>query len=351
MRTALLLALLCVSPGCDFFDDDSGDGTWVAYDEVASVAKDAYCRYATRCGIFPDEASCASSSLSSAYSFDVDTVAGIRTGTIHYNGSNMRKCLDAIALMTCDRTDEDGRVVPPACSEIIQGLGKSGDACFVGAECASTYCNVNADTSVTCATGTCIGDTAPETDPVPLGMPCGSTTECEAGTRCDFQTTLTCVPLKAQGAPCVGDQECAFGLGCGGTAGTRACTALPTLNQACSPDLPCRDDGQYCDVNMTTPTCRRLGLEAATCIMNSQCSLYYPCDTTTGKCTKLPTTGQSCVQTGRCFDAASYCDTATYLCTALKGDGSMCTADTQCASHNCDTALTPALCTTETGCY
>lgn len=350
MRSALLLALICMSPACDFFDDDSGDGTYIAIDDLASAYKDAYCTYAAKCGLFPDKAACVSAALSTSPFFDPEVLAGVRAGKIAFNGNNARKCFDAIAAATCDRSDEDSRVTPPACSQFFTGIGRQDDPCFVDQECVSGFCSGGSTT--TCSAGQCVGDTAPvPQQPAAIGEMCFSSSGCVSGAYCDTQQVEpVCVALKAQGATCVSDTECTYGTRCSGTTGARTCKPLPGLNQSCDVDFLCRDDGLYCDTTTATPTCKQVGLPPATCTSSSQCSNYYPCDLSTGKCTKAPSIGQSCASTFTCFDAGTYCDTTTSVCTAVKADGSACTADSQCASNNCDTTLTSPICTSPATC-
>lgn len=285
-----------------------------------------------------------------SFQLDLDIVAGIQAGRIYYDGSNVKKCFDSIAQATCDKTDQDSRGIPAACTQFTHGLGMSGDQCFVDAECASGFCSASAG-SPTCQIGQCVGDTAPSVEPAALGEPCNFNTTCVAGAYCDQELTSTCVPLKMQGATCQVPGECAYGLGCvTDTTGTRTCGPLPGPNQPCTSNVGCRDEGYYCDeLTSAMPTCKPLGLAGAMCMYSEQCSTYYPCDGT-GHCTKAPSVGQSCSTTYKCFDAGTYCDTTTYLCTARRGDGAMCTADTDCNSNNCDLDLAVPICTTPTAC-
>jgi hypothetical protein len=214
-------------------------------------------------------------------------------------------------------------------------------------ECASLNCSVALPTS-TCEIGECIGDTPPQSpEPAQIGEPCFSSSDgCVAGAYCDFnQTTPVCAAFKTQGTACVSDEECAYGLACASTTGATTCVQLPGLGQPCSSGMPCRDYGMYCDMSTAQPTCKKLGLPPATCTSSSQCSQYYPCDSTTGKCTKPPGVGQSCAATFTCFDAGTFCDQTTLQCTAGKADGSACTSSEQCASRYCDTTQTSPICT------
>lgn len=350
MRRVLLFALICVSPACDFFDDDSPDpGTSIPLEEVASSYKAAYCTFQVRCGQFPDQATCVSANFSGGLSIDANVVAAIQAGKIAYDGRKVKKCFEALAAATCDSTDQDSRMPPAACSTFLRGNGKNGDPCVMDEECASQSCSISVPTD-TCTIGQCFGDAAPQpAAPAPVGEPCSSG-GCVAGAYCDGQQlTPVCVALKSQGTACESAVECAYGLSCAGT--TRTCVQLPGLDQACSSALPCRDYGLYCDMSTAQPTCKKVGLPPATCTQFTQCADAYPCDSATGKCTKAPSVGQSCAATFTCFDAGTYCDSTSLVCAAVKGDGATCRNDDECASGTCDTTLASPVCVTPSTCY
>lgn len=355
MRRLFLLALLCVSPvACDFFDDDSPEpGSYIPVEEVESSYKDAYCTYAARCGLFPDKGACVSANILIDPKVDANVIAAIQAGKIAYDGRNVKKCFEALAALTCDRTDQDSRIEPAACSKLVHGIGKNDDPCVMSEECASGYCSISSPTD-TCVMGHCIGDVAPEPEaPAAIGEQCFSSVGCVAGAYCDTQALPSvCTAFKTQGTACNSATECAYGLSCVGST-TRTCMPLPGLNQACdSFDLPCREEGLYCDESTAAPTCKKIGLPPATCTSSTQCSTFYPCDTATGKCTKAPSVGQSCASSYTCFDVGTYCDTQTTLmCLAVKSDGSTCSYDNECVSGNCDTTVTPSICMTPPTCY
>lgn len=348
MRSAVLFALICMSPACDFFDDDSGDpGSYVAYEDIETAYKDAYCTHAANCGLFPDKTACLTADIDDL-TLRSDVLAGIQAGKIFYDGNAVKKCLDALAAVTCDTTDEDSRGLPPVCNQFTHGLGMQGDECFADAECISGTCSGETD-APTCQPGTCIGNTAPTYEPAALGESCSSFAGCVSGAYCD-NLTFTCAPLKMQGTACEFIDECAYGLACVyDTTGSSTCAALPGPNERCTSGVPCRDEGFYCDLNSATPTCKPLGLASATCTTDTQCSRFYPCDST-GHCAKLPGVGQSCIDTFKCFDEGTFCDTNTYTCTALLSDGAMCTSDTQCVSQNCDLDVAVPICATPPTC-
>lgn len=331
-----LLALLVLA-GC---------GGSLTIDEYPTALRDAYCKYLTRCGAFPDVDTCQHANIGINIVIDPSDQQAVDKGKVLFDGGLAQDCLDAFGAQTCDSTDEDGRsFVSQKCRDIIKGTVGNGGACALGAECKSGVCNVPTCT-MACCQGTCMGDAPPP--PGGAGSACTSSSGCAVGFYCDF-TNQVCAELKAAGTTCSGNTECAYGLGCAGTP-MRTCKALPKLGEAC-PDGVCRDAGNYCNAAMQ---CAKIGLEGTACsgTVGGECSQFYPCDTQTMKCTKAPSAGQTC--TARCFDANTFCDTgsAAPTCVSTRADGGACTTSSQCQSDHCDqgsgfgsgTCSTPAAC-------
>ena len=330
-----LLALLVLA-GC---------GGSLTIDEYPAALRDAYCKYETRCGAFPDISTCEHANIGLPTTIDVSLKEAIDKGKATFDGGLAQDCLDAFGAQTCDTTDEDSRSFALAkCRTIVKGTVGSGGACALGAECKSGTCTIPTCPDA-CCQGTCMGDAPP-----PLGgsgAACTSSSMCAAGFFCDF-TNQVCAELKPAGATCNSTTECAYNLGCAGTT-TRTCKTLPKLGEPC-PDGVCRDAGNYCN---GASQCAKIGLEGEACAQASgQCSPFYPCDTTTNKCTKAPSLGQVC--TARCFDEDTFCDTgsAAPTCIATRPDGQTCAVSSQCQSNHCDqgsgagsgTCSTPAAC-------
>lgn len=344
MRYVVLIALSVTTIACGAED---GDGTnYVAVDDMAAAYKEAYCAYLARCGMFPDQATCVGAALSVVPTIDPNVIAAVHAGRILYNGNNVKACFDAVANDTCDSTDENGRTRTPACGAYFQGTVAGGGDCVLDQECVSQQCS-GGTTGTTCVRGQCIGDEPPVFEPIALGMACSSSSQCGDGAYCDTATNV-CTTLEANGSPCTGGPECGYGLGCAGSTGARTCQPLPTLGQACRLDLPCRDDGQFCDT--TSGTCIQIGVAGAPCTTSMQCSPYYRCDNTAGMCVKTPTRGQSCSSVGRCFDAGTYCDSSTLACDDTKADGIPCGNDLECQSTTCDFDLAVPVCASQMLC-
>ncbi len=342
MRLAMLLALALSTTACG---DDDGDGSsYIAVDDMPAAYKEAYCTFLARCGVFPDTATCVGATLVVVPTLDQNVIAAVHAGRVIYNGNNVRTCFDAVANDTCDQTDENGRTRTTACGLYFQGTVAAGGECFIDQECVSQQCS-GGTTDTVCSRGTCVGDTAPVFEPLAVGMPCASNGACIDGAYCDTVTNV-CTELRASGASCTGSTECGYGLACAGTTGARTCQPLPALGETCRLDLPCRDEGQFC--NTSTSVCTQVGVTGVACTTSQQCSPYYRCDTTAGACTKTPILGQSCAAVGRCFEAGTYCDSVT--CVEAKPDGMPCMGDIECQSDNCDFNVAPATCTSPTVC-
>lgn len=319
-----------------------GSGS-VTIQEYPQAFKDAFCRYATRCGEFPDIATCESANIGFNLHIDPSSLAAVDMNKVIFNGDLAGKCLDEYGAQSCDTTDQDGRTFAD-CSNVVSGTVGSGGTCAINAECKSGTCNVPT-CSMACCQGTCMGDAKPA--PGGPGTMCTSSTQCSTGNYCDF-TAMTCAALKTAGSTCQSTTECAYGLGCAGST-MRTCKALPKLGEAC-PDAVCRDAGQYCDA--TSSTCMKVGLSGASCTTALACSSYYPCDTTAMKCTKGPTSGQACTTSQRCFDADTFCDTsaASPTCVMLRADGGACMSNSQCENNDCMLAGSAGTCTTPAVC-
>ncbi|HEX5058199.1 MAG TPA: Dickkopf N-terminal cysteine-rich domain-containing protein [Kofleriaceae bacterium] len=330
MRIVLALAMVVMATGCP---DDDGDGSnYVAINQIKSAYQDAYCQYLVRCGQFPDQAACVGANLSSSFSLDPNIVASVLAGKTIYNGGAVKACFAALAQRSCDKTSASARSVPLACRDFLRGTLGAGQACLLDEECVSQQC-VGSQPDISCAMGSCLGDTPPAIQLAAIGEQCTTTEGCVEGAYCDT-SLLRCAALLDSGMPCTNNGECNYGLGCGGATGARTCKLLPTEGEPC-PDFLCREDGQYCNPN---GVCAKVGLPPATCTSNAECSLYYPCDftTSTGMCKQGPGLDQSCSGTNRCFAVGTFCDSSTFMCVAVRPIGGACSNDTQCESEFCD---------------
>jgi hypothetical protein len=330
MGRVSLVALLVW--GCSSSGDGEDPESFIAYTEIAAAYKDASCDYLVRCGQFADKATCIGANLNiEPITLSDQVVASIDAGRIRYNGSNVKKCIDAWAARTCDSTDENGRAPIPECLRITSATVASGGECWADLECVSGNCQGNGESP--CRAGVCMGEAPTTQGPKQAGESCSFVGECASGLYCD-QQSLKCVTLKTAGAVCNDGNECAYGLGCAGTS-MRTCKTLPAVGEPC-PDFACRDDGTYCS---NEGSCAQVGLVDAMCTSNTQCSAYYQCDFNTSKCIETPRIGQTCTLGGPCFDADAYCDPTALSCMAGRADGDACMYNFQCTSQACTASV------------
>jgi len=112
----------------------------------------------------------------------------------------------------------------PAACRLPQGVGSPGvcaPAGQLGETCSDLPPIQPCATGLDCdANGTCL---APVTAPLAVGAPCIDDSFTLLGTctdsYCDLFNSRTCAPLKADGAACLGSEECASGACPGGTCG------------------------------------------------------------------------------------------------------------------------------------
>lgn len=289
---------------------------------------DAICRYWSRCGLFPDVATCHRAYTGLHFPVDPNAYAGVTAGVVKYDGVKARTCIDADANQSCDLTSSSARVPPVACDGIFTGTMAENSSCASNAECTSGVCYI-AICTIECCRGVCMGGAVPSRGKA--GDVCGIV-PCSEGTFCDINSK-TCTPLMKQGAVCIGNFQCDYGLGCFGTP-VMTCQPVPTIGEAC-PDNRCRDDGATCSGG----TCAKMGLAGAPCTTRKDCSPYYQCDAT-GKCAEGAHVGDACTSSLDCFDAGTYCaipNGATEgTCAQQLPDGSACQADRDCSADNCE---------------
>jgi hypothetical protein len=297
-------------------------GSGVDAKDYISASVNATCDYETRCGLFPDTASCLEF-FNPNYN-DVMFFAELDMGLVHYDPAKAEECINDVRNAPCDTTSMDSRVRPAACNSLITGATATGDTCVSNEQCQSTACS-KPNGAVACGSGTCVATTALGK----LGEPC-ATRACDSGLVCD--NTKTCAMLYTEGMACAGNDQCNYGLACDAIP-TGFCRQAPKIGDAC-PDHLCAEIGAYC---ATDGRCTALGLSGAACTSTQQCSPYYPCNMTTGTCQAYPITGQPCA--AGCSDG-SYCDTSTMICTARLADGAACTQGYSCQSETCDTTTT-----------
>jgi hypothetical protein len=286
-----LLAFACFSlAGCQQGSEDRGV---VSLADFAKQAEEAACTRAVRCGWFPDVATC---TTASTWKTD-QLVASSKAGRIQYDGKAAAACIEAVAGLGCNLTDQTDDL-PPACTRAFVGNVTAGGACFVDDDCASGSCGGRACTPPAgCCAGAC-NASAPAL--VPAGGSCyppGGSGECAEGTYCDNSSTgATCVTGLVLGQPC--DPAGAQSVGCqppglcqpsasalGGT-----CMPPPFEGEPCDPSATmCNASVDFCD---GTGLCVRKLAVGVPCPDGAGCVDYAFC--ASGTCVSQQRAGEAC---------------------------------------------------------
>jgi hypothetical protein len=320
-RFAVALALVAACGG----DEDSGP---LEADDLPEALVSAYCNLYVQCGLIDDAATCRSLDLD--LEFDADLLAAVHNGTVLYDESKARACLNSLFGGSCERNrvfDENS----PECDTVFSGTIPDGGACAIDEQCISDSCNTPTCPDA-CCPGTCVGNDPPPPPPR-VGESCALNNDC-IDSYCD-ETTTTCVALKSAGTACQSSRECAEGS-C--PTASMVCTTLPGPGEACtgSSSSACRDIGYYC--HPTNLVCTAYGLGGDTCSPQTEpCSPIYTCDPATTTCKLRPRLGEPCstsTSATNCIDQ-SWCDPTTSICTAPKPDGATCDTNRECVG-DCD---------------
>ena len=216
-------------------------------------------------------------------------VAGVKRGTIRYDGASARVCLDAID------TDCADPIEPAACDNVFRGTVPAGGACVIDGECVNRGRCLKPDTcTVACCVGTCEAVGAP----IAIGGACDypfSSTPCVAGAFCGNRT---CTARRPVGAACgSGPDECLDPAVClyrpDGSGET--CTVISSEpGAACVPgaNFGCGRDDETC--NATTSLCTKRAAPGGACQTYGDCVGYAYCDTAAGTCKARVALGQAC---------------------------------------------------------
>jgi hypothetical protein len=314
-------------------------GPSIAFSDLDQALQEARCERLARCGLFPDEVSCAGFFRVVT---DVSVAAAIGAQKVTYDGTRAKQCIDALSKQSCDLSAHDSRIQPAVCAAMFNGTLAGGAACSINIECASGTCEL----PMTCPeAGCCVGACRASQAPDKVGGACAKDHDCANGLVCAGD--MTCHALAKATEDCTNDHECADGLGCINPLATMpgTCRALPHLGEPC-PYLRCADENLRCD-EASTHSCVLLGLTGATCATSTECSPYLACDLNTHTCQELPTLGMTCV--GSC-QGESFCG-PTGTCIAPQANGTPCSSFGQCASYYCEAGAIFDSCNDPPACF
>jgi|GEM_PF-1728654 len=316
MRSSFFFGALAIFGGCKQAS--------ISLDDLDTEALRARCERFTRCGLFAAQDDCEAFFRAP---IDPNRQPGLDQGLTHYDGATAKRCYDAIAGQTCDQSAKDGRGLPSDCGKIFTGTLSDGDTCQSDAECVSSRCEIINAQCVPgqCCIGNCGSSTLAEADEA-----CQSTRDCADELFCGMDQL--CHPIGAVGATCFLDNQCDFGLRCGGSGFPMTCAMAPDTGGSC-PDLVCANLGDACIAGTCMPV--GLPLTNTACTSDQQCSEFALCDLTLHLCASLPTLGMPCDAHGCAGDA--YCDmtTPSAVCSAPLANKMPCAANADCQSLNC----------------
>jgi hypothetical protein len=309
MRKVLALLLLAAC---------GDDGPSMKLDEFLVARHHAECTRLTRCGLFTSESIC---NAYFRYTSEAPLVEAVARKKIGYDGGAAIACVDALAAISCDKTQRDARTEPAACANVFTARVADGAACSFAAECKSGICDAPACTRDKCCPGTC----APTISAAAAGAACTIDAQCAAG-YCNKQNV--CAARPREGAACDEIDACDFGLACIGVTDQQAgnCRKLPATGEQC-PYRQCAEIAATCTSSFT---CAALGLPGAACTQDADCSPFAVCDEAAGTCKDTPTLGMACDL--YCAGEA-WCQAG--VCVAPYADGTACDADIECASTDC----------------
>lgn len=311
MRYAALLALV----GCG----------GIAFDDFERERRDAQCYYELRCKALSSAADC-EGHFDQLMIKSPSLPAAVREGIVRYDEDAAQSCVDALASLSCDVTQQLGAL--DSCSEVYEGTLADGAACGFDLECKSGSC-----ATLSCPDACCPGMCRP-TRPLPdIDEACS--TFCVDGAYCGVDSL--CHASLPKGAACDGSTICAYGLYCSGasTGGSGICKAMPQDGEPC--DGPCALYGSVCLEGICQPG----GLAGDACATDADCSVFYTCNSDQ-RCGNHPGLGMECM--GRCSGDA-YCDNG--VCVEQKPNGVSCLLNVECATHYCgndDICGDPPLC-------
>jgi hypothetical protein len=293
----------------------------VPLEELELARERARCDRLARCGLFADAAACTGFFRARP---DPDLAAAISSGLVRYDGPSAARCLDALAAQSCEPASREARILPPVCTQMLEGTLPGSAPCALDAECVSGRCDVPACPEL-CCTGTCRSP-RPTGEP---GDPCELDRDCIVDTACG--SDQLCHPLAGEGARCAEDADCDYLLGCIGPTELMPgnCRTLPRIGESC-PYERCAELGAVCTVDRI---CARLALPGEPCASTADCSPAATCDPASSRCVTLPTLGMTC--SGSCA-GESWCDAGgSRTCTAPRPDDQRCASDLECASLFC----------------
>jgi hypothetical protein len=343
--------------------DGAVSGTSVALDDLVTQVTAAGCAAYVRCRLVSDLALCQAVYGPGIYGRSQfndfgAAVATAKAGKATYDAAAARACLDGILQRDCAATTD-----PAACDRVFTGTLADGARCITDVACRpGSFCANPTDPNAPCD-GVCTqaGTGCNKDSECPSGKVCDQS----LGSSMSFGGCVAPIAPGAAGQPCGTNNQCTAGLFCSldGICSTPApagqtCTGARN-GFPCAGGLACvpSDSG-------TTLTCLPIAAEGEACTASAQCGgslTSLACDPTAHVCVKLPASGP-CLGTGffACDMLTSFCDrtAATPTCKPFAGLGETCSTNNigQCGTPlvspgpNCvSSGATTGICTAPPG--
>ena len=315
-RFVQLLFINCVVAISGCGDDASSPASFEA------ALDPLFCRHAAGCGEIgkSEEQQCITDRATwrTQYPAPFDKPAAITAGTLAFDSTTARTCLDAIKALVasdpCVPWDSPASLLTGAtCLGVYRGQVKEAGACKYDIECQAGYCQDFSQPG-------CGGQCKPL---IATGQSCPSGRGCHPDDVCDLRNGQICRPLHRPGDPssprvraaagetCITSLSCSAGLICAGPFQFDQ----NTNHGHCAPPL---DVGNPCDPSIQYAGCAG--------------DLY--CDTPTSTCISRPRAGEVCNGYQDCAPHLG-CDYHLYRCFALKPLGAACSYGYECDLRFC----------------
>jgi hypothetical protein len=270
----------------------SGSSGNIPLESLGTNVVDAICPLVTRCGEYPDEATCKASMTTDLGQVQADVAAG----KIKYDGQQAAGCVAALpSFLDCSASATTDQ--PAACEKTFTGTVAAGGPCFDPRECVSGQCSYgsNCGATDTCCAGMCVDAAS-----LPLGQPCTEPGACAKGAFCDVGSgTPTCVAAKGPGEACTNFDECAAGTSClqssaNGTA-SQACITPSKEGETCSGPGTCALTTDFCDPDALK--CKARLVPGSPCQANATedaCVAWAFCNSATSRCVARARLTEAC---------------------------------------------------------
>ena len=282
----LAVAAAAAIPACG----GGGAAGGIALSDFRAREIGAYCEWAARCGVYPEQATCAAS-----VHLDLgQQMADVSAGKTAYDPSAASTCIASFSTESCSFAER--MTFESTCAAVFKGALALAKPCFFGHQCASGYCQLPDGC---------------------LGSPSCCTGICSAPTIGSFCTSLNVSDIRG---------DCPWGSFCklDASSAPTVCTPFVEIGQPCDDRDQCVDEGRC-----VSGICTRLAREGESCDAVPCDSHKLACDESTRTCVPAAPVGGACPSGIGCVGYAN-CDLATLTCVAQRARGETCATSYDC---------------------